>query len=84
MAIVEAKALSNNLGGFPFSYDIEPKPELWVLTTGCHWYFYRRETEREKYRPPDVNIACRQIRGETATIGEMAQKLIEKLSYRRF
>ena len=86
---VESKALSNNLGGFEeekqlFGYYIDPKPELWVLTTGSHWYFYDQETERGKHRPPDVNISCLEIDGQKSTIAKMAQKLIEKLSYQRF
>ncbi len=83
VVLIEAKALSKALNGFKeekqlFNYDIEPVPKLWVLTNGCHWYFYDHKTQRGKHRNPNVDMC-----DQNCTTSEMAQTLIQNLSSRK-
>jgi len=80
VVLIEAKGLSKTLNGFKeeeqlFNYDIDPIPKLWVLTNGCHWYFYDQERKPGKCRNPDVDMC-----DQSGTPGEMAQTLIQNLS----
>ena len=91
--VIEAKSLSRNMNEFSEenqlkSYNVDP--DLWVLTNGSHWYFYESREDFGYYRFPDINLEYGTMAdddkksGRKATIGEMAQKLIENLDYRRF
>ena len=97
VVLVEAKAISKTLNGFSEenqlkNYSADPNDlDVWVLTNGSHWYFYKSMEEFGDYRFPDINIEFGTMAdkenenktGRKATIAEMAQEMIKHLSYRR-
>lgn len=94
LVVIEAKSLSKNMNGFSEENQLKSysvNPDLWVLTNGSHWYFYKNRKDFGTYRFPDINIEYRKIAdtendrksGRQATIKEMAQMLIENLGYKQ-
>lgn len=92
LIVIEAKSLSKNMNEFSEENQLKRynvNPDLWVLTNGSHWYFYKNRKDFGAYRFPDINIEYETVAdddkksGREATIEEMAEMLIKELSYRR-
>ena len=93
VVLIEAKALSKTLNGFSEENQLKnyrADPDVWVLTNGSHWYFYKSMKEFGKNRFPDINIEYGTMAdiedektGRKAMVAEMAQEMIKHLGYRR-